>query len=306
MNFLRIWRYLICLLVLILSLGRCASAQKNQFDLKCHPFQALEMVHPIDSSCPSADGNATDSTSGHALQNVAKNNFCAGNTFVDIKHEDFVQLQQSVEKLPGYPTWNNQNYPGSRDSFKNMGGKLAEGAAVRYTAYVFEAHAADTSGGESVNCNQAGVPPNDIHIALVHAPTITDECETTTAEMSPHFRPTSWDAQRISSQLAAFIYDASQKKLVPNPAATHNLVRVTGQLMFDAPHKPCTNGKRGGSDPARVSLWEVHPVYEMDVCTKTNAGSCADSDWQPLDRWLGTPTGKGHKPPKTRKPTTTP
>src|SRR5947208_2203635 len=69
--------------------------------------------------------------------------------------------------LPGFPTWDRDHYPDSRKDFTNTGGTFNEGAAVRYTGYVFEAHAADTSGGESVNCDQSGAAPNDVHIALV-------------------------------------------------------------------------------------------------------------------------------------------
>ena len=253
----------------------------------------------------------TDKTSGHALQNLAKNNFCAAEPFSDISHNNLLQLEKTVEKLPGFPTWDRDHYPDSRKDFTNTGGTFNEGAAVRYTGYVFEAHAADTSGGESVNCDQSGAAPNDVHIALVpdSKATAEDECTSITAEMSPHYRPTKWTGQGISSRLAAFVWDPTTKKYVPNKAAKHNLVRVSGQLMFDAPHKPCVSGK---GSPARASLWEVHPVYQMDVCTKTANGSCADSDWQPLDKWLAahsatkpaakptTKTGtKPHKGPST-------
>ncbi len=296
----------VCFSVLILTLALGASAQ-TKFDLKCHPFKTLEVTHPIDSSCPSLTGNVTDKASGHALQNLAKNNFCAAAPFLDISYDDLLQLEKSVEKLPGFKTWDRNHYPDSRKDFTTTGGKFNEGTAVRYTGYVFEAHAADTSSGESVNCDQSGAAPNDIHIALVPDPTVTanDECKSTTAEMSPHYRPTKWEAKTISSRLASFTWDASTKKYVPNKTAKHNLVRISGQLMFDAPHKPCVSGKPGTGDPARASLWEVHPVYQMEVCTKTVKGSCADTDWQSLDRWLGTPSGgkgtkSGTKPHKTK------
>jgi hypothetical protein len=42
--------------------------------------------------------------------------------------------------------------------------------------------------------------------------------------------------------------------------------------------------------PSRVSSWEIHPVYAIDVCKKKSLNSCkADNDsvWTPLDQWQG-------------------
>src|SRR2546426_256443 len=115
-----------------------------------------------------------------------KEQFLRGGAFSDISHNDLLQLEKTVEKLPGFPTWDRDHYPDSRKDFTNTGGTFNEGAAVRYTGYVFEAHAADTSGGESVNCDQSGAAPNDVHIALVpdSKATAEDECTSNTAEMS--------------------------------------------------------------------------------------------------------------------------
>jgi hypothetical protein len=61
--------------------------------------------------------------------------------------------------------------------------------------------------------------------------------------------------------------------------------RVTGQLFFDASHKVCPCGTSNCS-PVRASLWEIHPVYNIEVC---KAGSpCdenSDGDWIAFDTW---------------------
>jgi hypothetical protein len=61
--------------------------------------------------------------------------------------------------------------------------------------------------------------------------------------------------------------------------------RVTGQLFFDASHKVCPCGTSNCS-PVRASLWEIHPVYNVEVC---KAGSPCDenndSDWLAFDTW---------------------
>jgi hypothetical protein len=43
---------------------------------------------------------------------------------------------------------------------------------------------------------------------------------------------------------------------------------------------PCKNGVPQGSNPKRVSLWEIHPIYSFEVCP---SGDCATGGWQPLE-----------------------
>jgi hypothetical protein len=46
----------------------------------------------------------------------------------------------------------------------------------------------------------------------------------------------------------------------------HLQVRLKGQLFFDASHVPCRPGKP--VNPARSSVWEIHPIYSVDVCKR--------------------------------------
>jgi hypothetical protein len=42
-------------------------------------------------------------------------------------------------------------------------------------------------------------------------------------------------------------------------------------------------------DPPRVSFWEIHPVYAVDVCTAQEPADCQDTHaaiWKPLDAWV--------------------
>jgi len=91
-----------------------------------------------------------------------------------------------------------------------------------------------------------------------------------TAEISPHFQPEKWNTAKLKS------------------ASKHPL-RLQGQLMYDASHRPCPRPPHS-RDPARVSSWEIHPVYAIDVCTKKSLSNCkADNNdssvWVPLDQW---------------------
>jgi len=78
-----------------------------------------------------------------------------------------------------------------------------------------------------------------------------------------HFRPKAWRDTTIGD--------------IERP------VRVTGLLFFDSPHLPCDEeGHAVSGNPARVSLWEIHPVYLFEVCKHPKLTGCRgdhDEDW---------------------------
>jgi hypothetical protein len=119
-----------------------------------------------------------------------------------------------------------------------------------------------------VNCDvKDDEASNDIHIALVPQSTTTDECQSNSAEMTPHYRPASWTVANLDK------------------VGHSTLVRVSGQLMYDADHKIC--GEAGFSptdNPHRLSGWEIHPVYAFEVCVQQAGGAC--SQWQALSAWV--------------------
>jgi hypothetical protein len=235
------------------------AAGQQKFPMTCHPFQAIEMQHPIDSSC----GLAGTGKGGSAVQNQTKNNFCAGTRYQTITQPDLLGKQQKVAALPGYSEWSPENVPTSRSDFVSLG----EGTAVQFVGFVLEAHYADLTSGESVNCDvKDDEASNDIHIALVPQSGTTNECQSNSAEMTPHYRPASWTVTNLEK------------------IGHTTLVRVSGQLMYDADHKIC--GEQGFSahdDPSRMSGWEIHPVYAFDVCVKQSGSTC--SQWQALSDW---------------------
>ena len=257
----------LCHMAIPLVLGTLAFGQEK-FPMTCHPFQTIEMQHPIDSSC----GLNGDGKGGSALQNQTKNNFCAGNSYQPITQSDLLSKQQKVAALPGYSDWSPENMPSSRADFISLG----EGTAVQFVGYVLEAHYADLTSGESVNCYvKDDEASNDIHIALVPATGLTDECQSNSAEMTPHYRPAAWTVANLEK------------------VGHTTLVRVSGQLMYDADHKIC--GEQGfvaHDNPSRMSGWEIHPVYAFDVCVKQAEGSC--SEWQALSDWAASAKSKTH------------
>jgi hypothetical protein len=159
---------------------------------------------------------------------------------------------------------NSANIP-KRLPDRTMLKKLGEGQYVSYVAFIKDAHYSDVGAGEAVNCNIPGNTTNDIHIVLLKDPN-DDECLSTTAEMSPHYRPPDWTPENLLK------------------ASAGHPVRVQGHLFFDGSHTPCSGNSR--PNPKRASLWEIHPVYSVDVCGQTTIAECQSStaEWIPLGK----------------------
>jgi len=230
------------------------------------PFDSIKESHPIDGTC-GPEGKTQDAS--NQAQNRAKNNFCATGDPIRVTFSTFLRLQQAAQDQ-NIPFGSGLNLPPDRTVLKDLatvgGTKIGEGTVVRIVAFIVDAHYSNVSSGETVNCKLKGKENNDIHIMLGQSSSAA-ACDTVTAEMSPHFRPAAWD------QLPEL------NLRVP--------VRITGQLFFDGSHKPCKNGS--GPNPQRETIWEIHPLYAIDVCSNATLAKCSatnDSIWTPLDQWL--------------------
>jgi hypothetical protein len=253
-------------LVALASLpGALAGQNGTAFDPGCPlPFADIAVKHPIDSDC-GVQGK-TGASPDNAAQNQAKNNFCATGNPARVTAVSFKKLQAAVVKAQ-IPFGSGATLPPDRSKLHDIyktsdGNTIGEESMVRLVAFVEDAHPSDVTSGESVNCGETGEEQNDIHIPTVQTPG-ADECTSVTAEMTPHGRPAGWTS------------DALNKLGVP--------VRITGQLFFDGSHRPCKNGR---GSPKRIALWEIHPVYAVDVCSGSTIAECPfddDSKWHPLE-----------------------
>jgi hypothetical protein len=260
------------------------------------PFDAIKTPRAIDNICPVGGcaelGNTTGQPTPHQLMNIAKNNFCATNRAAAVSYQDFVNLQQAGDKLKAAaPAWWTGLLPSDRTMLPKVassgGGssqKVGEGTKVVFVGFIREAKYDDTETGEDVNCKiggkgLVGTTDNDIHISigltqLTGTPATTAErCQSLTAEMSPHFRPAIWEKIVTPSFGQVF--------------KTHP-VRITGTLMMDAEHVPCVNGTIRSGNPVRISVWEIHPVYAIDICKNTSLKACGVADasaWTPFDKY---------------------
>jgi hypothetical protein len=264
------------------------------------PFAKIAMLHDIDRFCPNT--GKKDNNPYHYAQNAAKNNFTAKGVPIPILFSDFDRLQQaSQQKIDAGEIKLEGKYPADRKTLQSLikidEKPVGEGTIVRLEAYVFNAEYVNTKfnldseghgrHGEAVDCDNPELDWNDMHLALCEkADANTDECWTVTAEISPHYRPAMWsrfhDGQ--NALVEAIVPGLLKGKSVQNrEAGTEPLrVRLTGPLFYDASHRPCLfNGKevteRHG--PWRRSIWEVHPVYRIEVLDANR------KDWVDLDQW---------------------
>jgi hypothetical protein len=168
------------------------------------------------------------------------------------------------------------------------GRPIGEGDKVQIVALMEDPHYSDVGvgKGEDVNCHDETEAGNDIHINLVESlvppkPGKNDSnaaqkraarnrvlCTGIVAEVIPHFRPTAFEVNILAPI-----------------ADQHVPVRISGQLFFDASHHPCRGSAPGRGDPARASLWEIHPVYSIDVCKNRKLDECSATDeavWTPV------------------------
>jgi len=236
--------------------GGQATLHKGGFTPACNlPFAGVRNS-VIDDHC-GIDGGSSDPAK--QAESRAKNNFCAAKQPAErFSYQDLVDLQKEAE--------NANLTKGLTD--RAVLEKMGEGKYVSYVALIKDAHYSDVGSGEAVNCKIPGEPTNDIHIVLMPDTTDPDECRSTTAEISPHYRPPSWTPANLNK--------------LGKP------VRIQGHLFYDGSHTPCKGSSR--PNPKRASLWEIHPVYSVEVCESSDLNQCRNStraaDWVPLDKLL--------------------
>jgi hypothetical protein len=229
------------------------------------PFDEIAMEHPIDEDC-GPEGSARNE--GQVGQNVNKNDFCAPGPPALVTRRSFIRLQEEVDEL------GIQGTPADRSALRELyttseGVMIGEGSQVHFAGFILEAHYSNVSSGESVNCKRRGRSNNDIHVIVDDRSSTAPAnfCRTITAEVSPHFRPEDWETGVLN--------DLRGRPL-----------RITGNLFYDGIHDPCRPGRR--ASPARISSWEIHPVYRIDVCRDTRLSRCSaddDSVWIPLSEF---------------------
>jgi len=271
-------------------------AQEPKFKLDCTVPALTSAPLSIDKRCD----NDGDSSGDSAKQNEMKNRFClpgSPTNPIELTFDTFKDLQTQAEAKGihfgrvGHPPNDKEDLPQDRSLLVDMvtvnGQSVGEGSLVTLEGFVFKAKHSNVGQGESVNCHFKKLGDNDIHIALARTKNGTkpgaDECQTLTAEISPHHRSAIYN--RFDTDSRDFLNGKPQKpgkdKIKGSPLPLQGArVRVTGQLFFDGSHSPC--GSSHGGRSLRSSIWEVHPVFAIEVFEKTKNKFIPFPDWAQL------------------------
>lgn len=154
---------------------------------------------------------------------------------------------------------------------------VSEGDRVGVTGFLQRAQ--DGSAAESVNCG--GTDGQDIHLninASKPSPPTFNEWTGIVVEVIPQVPLPGWAQTDRAAVLAAL--QAVRDQALP--------VLAIGSLTYDNEHEVNSDAAHpNGSNPKRISLWEIHPVLEFYVCP---TGQSCDADtpsakWQTLKAW---------------------
>ena len=260
----------------------------GKFVSDCNPFGGAAVVHAVDNTC-GITGDAT--APGDKAQDRQKNNLCAKAPARVITIKDLKALQKAVDAT-GVDYGSEHTPPphaGPPADRSTLFAKLASGSAnegdlVSFIGYIVEAKA---GSNETVDCHCTKADAIDVHIALAdhllklqakpanaskeeeHAITVSNDaalCSNSfVAETIPHKRPAALELKAIEP--------LRDKK---------SIVKITGQLFFDGSHRPCKGKTPGSGDPSRLTVFEIHPVYDIEVCSQSTIGQCTSdsSNWK--------------------------
>jgi len=260
------------MLLLVVALVKPAAGQDGApFVPGCSTLPFTGHQQPIDDDC-GIDGKSTAAAS--KLESQAKNDLCAAGPAVFTTFWTFEKLKRANEAL-GFTLGADRSGARKLVVTNPAGVTVGEGKRVMLAGWVLRAHVSD--GGENVNCTRSG-KQNDIHVHIAPAKdkTVANFCKAVVAEAIPHLRPDAMNEGDI-----AFTND--------DAADIKHPVRVTGHLFYDGHHPvKCDTAIKANS---RVSKWEIHPVYAIDVCKNQSLASCDPRDnskWMSLAAWIAT------------------
>ena len=180
--------------------------------------------------------------------------------------DDFERLQAASDRMfrQGFAIPAEQRAR-LRQIYRHRGIAIGEGSVVRVRAYVVGTPYLRPA--DSANCNLAGTSNDNIRLHLVAHPSDTAH-ESIIAEIIPAYRPAGWTLAKL-------------RKL----ARDEQMLMVGGQLFYDGKRLVNHSPEAGlVNQPARLSLWELHPVTQVLVCTRSG-NNCRPDDpraWQRL------------------------
>jgi len=217
-------------------------------------------------ACP-VNGCEPDGST-HALANEMKRRIPSSVTPKTLEWDDFTTLQEDADSTVGQDRELDASDRAKLRNINVSSGHVSEGDLVRLAGFlVDDPH---DNKGESVNCGLKGVPNNDFHIPLANDPNSTG-FDGIVVEMIPQDRPAEWSL-----------------KMLRRVERDRRMVLVTGQLFYDNLHRVRTDPEAdAGGQPARFSLFEIHPVTSFEVCIDkdTQCDPTQSAKWENLEKF---------------------
>jgi len=258
-----------------------ACANHGEFETTCNPFGAASVTHAIDNTC-GATGDAT--SNGDQAQDRQKNNLCAKGTPRVVTMSDLNTLQNAVDKsgVDYGSTHTKPPHAGPPTDRSTLFAQLPTGSAregdlVSFVGFIVEAK---KGSSETVNCHCTESPSVDVHIALADHPLNLKEESADASTAQKHAITVGNDSALCTNSFVAETIPhkrPSSLELAAVEPLRNKIVKVTGPLLFDGSHRPCKGTKPGTGDPARLTVFEIHPVYDIEVCSNNSLAQCRAS-----------------------------
>ncbi len=230
-----------------------------------------------DPSCP-AEGHSNrtgPAKQDDELRNRAKRFIANVTTPVVLSIADFKALQADTD--PDAANHVHKQLPRSLTNKHAGTHTVSEGERVAVTGFLHRAE--EGSSAESVNC--AGSDGRDIHLNINEPhpnPPTFNEWTGIVVEVIPQSPPPGWTSADHLAVVSAL--QAVRDAALP--------VLAIGSLTYDNEHQVNSDKTHPrGTNPKRVSLWEVHPVLEFYVCPKTQLcdPTTPSTAWELLKDW---------------------
>ena len=235
------------------------------------PAAGSEIV--LHASCPAVGTHQVNGqkqrysdTSDAGLRNLAKRHAPVGITAATLGLAELHALQNSVSASFADAHSHKTTFSPDRSALHNLGlgtGTISEGDLVQLSGFV---NAVRPEQGETVNC--AGADGGDIHISI--GPQGGTEWQGVVVEMIPQLgHPIGWDSTTLA-----------------HVKAHQFQVLVVGGLTYDNEHLVNDDPAHpNGTQPKRISLWEIHPITEFYVCEQTSCDPGQHTAWTTLTAW---------------------
>jgi len=211
----------------------------------------------------------------HKLTNTRKRTF-PKSTVTKVLTFDELDLLQALTDSKGIPQGEHLTAAERKQltNFTIGTQTISEGDRVGVTGFIAQDRTIRCGGAESVNCSHtepAGGDPactrTDIHLPLVEQVNGT-EVQSIVTEPIPQ-------GPNVKVWTPAAFRDLQKQR---------RRLLIRGGLFYDSAHIVNTDPNSTLSEPKRFTLWELHPITAVMVCTMkdNNCDPETASDWTPL------------------------